>query len=149
MTHTVKEFNIVNEAGVNVSLEFPCFFFVFCFFFFFFFLWSNGCSQISASSAFCRFSLYIWKFSVHSLLKPRLKDFEHCLASVWNECNCMVVWTFFGIALLWNWNENWHFSIPCLLLSFLNWVGPLNFKLQDIWLWVTKPSWLYGSLRPF
>ena len=112
VTHTVKEFNIVNEAGVNVSLEFPCFFYD----------PTDVHNLISGSSAFCQFSLYIWKFSVHSLLKPRLKDFEHCLVIMWNECNRMVVWTFFGIALLWNWNENWHFSVPCLLLSFLNWV---------------------------
>ena len=29
---------------------------------------------------------------------------------MWNECNCTVIWTFFGIAFLWNWNENWHFQ---------------------------------------
>ena len=28
-----------------------------------------------------------------------LKDFEHNLASIWNECNCTLVWTFFSIAL--------------------------------------------------
>ena len=38
------------------------------------------------------------KFLVHELLKPSLENFEHYLASVWNECNCVVVWTFFGIA---------------------------------------------------
>ena len=32
--------------------------------------------------------LYIWKFLVHILLKPSLKDFEHYLASMWNEHNC-------------------------------------------------------------
>ena len=36
--------------------------------------------------------------------------FEHYFASMWNECNCVVVWTFFGIALLWDWNENWLFQ---------------------------------------
>ena len=45
--------------------------------------------------------LYIWKFSVHVLLKPSLKDFEYYLASMWNESNCIVVWTFFVVALLW------------------------------------------------
>ena len=35
--------------------------------------------------------------------------FEH-LADMWNECSCAVVWTFFGAALLWDWNENWHFQ---------------------------------------
>ena len=42
-------------------------------------------------------SLYIWKFSVHKLLKSSLKDFEHNLASMWNEHNCMVVWTFLAL----------------------------------------------------
>ena len=36
-------------------------------------------------------------------LKPSLKDFEHYLGSMWNECNFVVVWTFFTIALLWDW----------------------------------------------
>ena len=36
-------------------------------------------------------------------LKPSLKDFEHYVGSMWNECNFVVVWTFFTIALLWDW----------------------------------------------
>ena len=48
----------------------------------------------------------IWKFLVRELLKLSLKDFEHNLASMWNECNCTVVWTFFGVTFLWDWNEN-------------------------------------------
>ena len=35
---------------------------------------------------------------VHVLLKPSLENFEHYFASMWNGCNCVVVWTFFGIA---------------------------------------------------
>ena len=31
------------------------------------------------------------EFSVHVLLKPSWKDFEHYLASMWNEHNCVVV----------------------------------------------------------
>ena len=58
---------------------------------------------ISGSSAFSKSSLKIWKFMVHLLLKPSLEDFEPYLASVWDECNCVVVWTFFGIAFLWDW----------------------------------------------
>ena len=42
----------------------------------------NVGSLISGSSAFSKSSLYIWKFSVHILLKPNMKDFEHNLASV-------------------------------------------------------------------
>ena len=59
------------------------------------------CSLISGSSTFSESSLYIWKFSVHIQLKPSLKNFEHYLASMWNECNCMVVWTFFGLPFFW------------------------------------------------
>ena len=59
---------------------------------------TNVGNLISGSSAFSKASLYIWNFLVHALLKPSLKDFEHNLANTWNECNCMVVWTFVGIA---------------------------------------------------
>ena len=37
---------------------------------------------------------------------------------MWNECNCTVVWKLFGIAFLWDWNENWHFPVLWPLLSF-------------------------------
>ena len=92
---------------------------------------------ISDSSAFYRSSLNIWKFSVHILLKPSLENFEHYFASMWNECNCPVVWTFFGIVLLWDWNENWPFPVLWSLLSFLNllayWVQHFNsIILQDL-----------------
>ena len=46
-----------------------------------------------------------WKFTVHILLKPGFGNFEHYFTSVWDECNCAVVWAFFGIAFLWDWNE--------------------------------------------
>ena len=73
---------------------------------------------ISASSALSKYNLYIWKFSVHMLLKPSLKNFEHYLASMWNERNCGIVWTFFGIAFLWDWNENWPIPVLWWLLIF-------------------------------
>ena len=65
---------------------------------------------ISGSSAFSKFSLNIWKFSVHVLLKPGLENFEHYFTSVWDECNCVIVWAFLGNAFLWDWNENWLFQ---------------------------------------
>ena len=90
--HTVKSFSIVKEAEA-VFLEFPCFL----------------CDPadignlISGSFAFSKSSLYVWKYSVHVLLMPSLKDFEHYFAGVWNECNCVVVWTlslpFFGTGM--------------------------------------------------
>ena len=51
----------------------------------------------------------IWKFMV--LLKPGLENFEHYFTSMWHEYNCVVVWAFFGIAFLWDWNENWPFPV--------------------------------------
>ena len=57
----------------------------------------NGGKLISGSSVFSQSSLYIWKFSVHVLLKASLRDFDHYLACMWNECNCTIDWTFFGI----------------------------------------------------
>ena len=53
---------------------------------------------ISGSSAFSKTSLNIWKFTVHVLLKLGLENFEHYFTSMWDECNCEVVWAFFGIA---------------------------------------------------
>ena len=52
---------------------------------------------ISCSYAFSKCSLNIWKFSVHILLKPSLKDFEHWLASMGNELNCALVLTVFPV----------------------------------------------------
>ena len=154
--HRVRSFNIVNKAKVDVSF------------------W-NSLAFSMIQHMLTIWSLIplpflnpawtsIWKFSVHVLLKPSLKDFEHNLVnmlgrfpgegkgyplqysglensmdcivhevtksgtwlsnfhfvSMWNECKCMVVWTFFGIALLWDWNENWLSPVLWPLLSFQN-----------------------------
>ena len=72
MIHTVKGFSVVNEAEVDVFLELSCFFFDPI----------DAGNLISGSSAFSKSSLYIWKFSVHILLKPSLENFEHYFASV-------------------------------------------------------------------
>jgi len=81
----------------------------------------HGCwPLISGSSAFSKSSLNIWKVMVHVLLKPGLENFEHRFASVWDEGNFMVVWAFFGIAFLWDQNENWPFPVVWPPLSFPN-----------------------------
>ena len=111
--HTVKGFGIVNKAEIDVFLELSCF--------------SHDPvdvgNLISGSSAFSKTSLNIRKFTVHVLLKPGLENFEHYFTSVWDECKCAVVWAFFGIAFLWDWNENWPFPVPWPLLSFPNWLA--------------------------
>ena len=94
-------------------------------------LWSNKCQLISGLSAFLKPTLYIWKYLVQVVLKPSLKNFEHYLSSMWNECKCMVVWTFFGIALLWNWNENWHFSSPVATAEISKFAGILSATLSQ------------------
>ena len=86
--HTVKGFGIVNKAEIDV---FSCFFDDRV----------DAGNLISDSSAFSKTSLNIWKFTIHILLKSGLENFT----SMWDECNCVVVWAFFGIAFLWDWNE--------------------------------------------
>ena len=88
--HIVKGFSVVNEAEVDVFLEFFCFFYDPL----------DVGNLISGSSVFSVSNLNIWRFLVHVLLKPGVENFEHYFASVWDEHNCAVVWTFFGIAFL-------------------------------------------------
>ena len=127
MIYTVKGFGIVNKAEVDVFLEFSCFFDDL----------ADASNLISGSSAFFKSSLNVWRFSVHILLKPGLGNFEHYFSWVWDEYNCAVVWTFFGIAFLWDWNENWPFPVPWPLLSFPNllayWVRTFTASSFRIW----------------
>ena len=102
-------------------------------------------SLISDSSAFSKPSLYIWKFLAHILLKLSLKDFEHYFASMRNEHNCVTVWTFFGIALLWDWNENRLFPILWPLLSFPN---LLMYRVRHFSSVQFSYSVVFDSLRP-
>ena len=108
VNYRVKSFGLINKA--DVFLEFYCFFNDIM----------DGGNLISGTSAVSKSSLNIWKFTVHVLLKPGLENFEHCFASMWDECNCVAVWAFFGIAFLWNWNENWSFPVLWPRLCFPN-----------------------------
>ena len=83
---------------------------------------------MSCSFAFSKSSLNIWNFTVHVLLNPGLENVEHHFANVWDESNCVVLWTFFGIAFLWGWNENWPFPVL--------WPRP-----QELWGWVFQFCW--------
>ena len=87
--HTVKGFGIVNKAEIDVFLGLSCFF---C-------DPTNVGNLISGSSAFSKSSLNIWNSSVHVLLKPHLGNFKHYFASMWDECNCVVVSAFFKRSL--------------------------------------------------
>ena len=100
--HSVKGFSVVNKAEVDIFLELSCFFYD----------PTDVGNLISGPSAFSKSSLNIWKFMVHALLTSALENFEHYFARVWDECNCAVLWAFFGFAFLWDWNENWSFQSP-------------------------------------
>ena len=70
--HTVKGFDTLDKAEVDVFLELSCF--------------SDDLMDvgnlISGSSAFSKTSLNIWKFIDHVLLKPGWENFEHYFASM-------------------------------------------------------------------
>ena len=134
LIYTVKGFSIVNKAEVDVFLELSRFF-------------DDPMdvgNLISGSSAFSKTSLNIWKFTVHVLLKPGLankllelvmlkitkSNFEHYFANMWDECNCSVAWAFFGVAFLWDWNENWPFPVLWPLL-FSIFAGILSVALSQ------------------
>ena len=106
--HTVKGFGIVNKAETDVFLGLSCFF---------------GDPADAGN----------WSLVPLPFLKPAWTSgssrFTYCwslawkilnITSMWDECNCVVVWAFFGIAFLWDWNENWPFLVLWPLLSFPN-----------------------------
>ena len=111
-----KGFGTVNKAEIDV------------------FIWNSSFFDdpadvggfISGSYGFSKTNLNIWKFTVHLLLKPGWDNFEHYFTSMWDECNCAVVWAFFGIAFLWDWSGDWPFpvlwpqlSVPNLLIYWV------------------------------
>ena len=70
--HTVKGFDIVNKAEIDVFLELSCFFHD----------PADVGHLISGSSAFSKTSSNIREFTVHVLLKPGLENFEHYFTNV-------------------------------------------------------------------
>ena len=80
---------------------------------------------ISGSSAFSKSSLYIWKLSVHILLKSSLKDFEHNFDSMLNKCNCILTWTFFCSTSL---GLKWKLIFSSLVANF--WVFQIFWHIE-------------------
>ena len=105
---TVKDFSIVNEAKVDIFLELSCFF-------------HDPADVGNLALVILPFLKSAWTFGI--------SQFMYCwslawrilsITSVWDECNCAVVWAFFGIAFLWDWNETRPFPVLWPLLSFPN-----------------------------
>ena len=121
VTHTVKGFGIVIKAEVDVFLELSCFFDDLV----------DAGNLISGSSAFSKTSLNIRKFMVHVLLKPGLENFKHYFTSVWDECNCAVVWAFFGIAFFLELEWKLTFSSLVATAEFSKFAGILSAALSQ------------------
>ena len=108
--YTVKGFGVINKAEIDVFLALSCFSVIQQMLT----VWSLvplpflNPAWTSGSSRFT----YCWSLA--------WRIFEHYFVSMWDECNCAVVWAFFGIAFLWDWNENWLFPVLWPLLSFPN-----------------------------
>ena len=94
---------------------------------------------ISGSSAFSKSRLNIWKFMAHVFVKAGLEKFEHYFARVWDECNCALLWSFFGIAFLWDWGfpgglEGKSVCLQCRRPGFDPWVRKIP------WRWKGQPT---------
>ena len=143
----VKCFDVVNKAEADVSLELSCFFHD----------PADVDNLISRSSAFSKSSLNIRKFMVHVLLKPGLENFEHYFASVWDERNCVVVWTFFGSGMktnlfqscshCWVFQICWHIKCSTLTASsFRIWNSLVGIPSPPVALFTVmlpKAHWLW------
>ena len=94
-----KDFSrrIVNKAKIDVFVELSCFF--------------HDPADVGIWSLVpLPFLNRIWtsesvhillNISVHVLLKPDLENFEYYFTSVWDECNCAVVWAFWALSFFW------------------------------------------------
>ena len=108
--HTVKGFDIVNKAEIDVYLELSCFFHD----------PADVSNLISGSSAFSKTSLNIRKFMVHILLKAGLENFEHYFISMWDECSwntallIYISFNFVAAKFVSPWNFNLILTCTCL-----------------------------------
>ena len=118
--HTVKGFGIVNKAEIEVFLELSWFFHD----------PADVGNLLSGSSAFSKTSLNIWNFTVHILLKPGLENFEHYFTSVWDECNCVIVWALWHcLSLGLEWKLT--FSSPVATAAFSKFADILSAALSQ------------------
>ena len=82
---------------------------------------------ISGFSAFSKTSLNIWKFMVYVFLKPGLENFKHYFTSMWDECNCAVLWHCLSLGLEWKLT----FSSPVATAEFSQFADILSEALSQ------------------
>ena len=107
MIHPVKGFSAVNEAEVDIFLELSCLFY-------------DPMDVAIWSLVSLPFTNSAWTSGCSRFMKPGLENFEHYFASLSGECNSCGSLNIFGIAFLWNWNENLSFPVLWPLMSFPN-----------------------------
>ena len=113
----IQRLSVDNEAEVDVFLEFSCFLSA----------PTDTYNIISGSSAFSKSSLNIWKFLVHKLLKPSLKELEHYLVSMRNEqFDHSSALAFFEIAI------KTDLSSPVATVEFSKFAGILSGALNSL-----------------
>ena len=105
----------LTELNWDVFLELSCFF--------------DDPADVGSLISGSKSSRNIWKFLVHILLKTSLKDFEHYLVSIWNESNCVVVWTLFSISLSLRLKWKLTFSSPIATAEFSKFADILSIAL--------------------
>ena len=138
--HRVKGFDVVSTVEVHVFLE------LFCFFDYKWMLaiWSLVPLPFLNPAWTCRSSwfTYCWSLAWRILSITLL---------AWDECNCAVVWAFFGIAFLWDWNENWPFPVLWPLLSYpICWhIECITFTASSFRIWNTSTGILSPPLALF
>ena len=118
--HTVKGFSIINEAEVDVSLEFSCSLYD----------PTSAGNLISGFSAFSKPNLYIWNFSVHILLKPSLKDLSIILLACEMSaivCSLSILWHCLSLRLEWKLT----FSSPVATAEFYKFADILSAALSQ------------------
>ena len=104
--HMVKGLGVINKVEVDILLVFSCLLIIQWMLAIWSWVplsflnpaWTSGSSKL----------MYYWSLAWRILSITLLKK---CVSCVWDECNFAVVWTFFGIAFLWDWNENWPFPV--------------------------------------
>ena len=76
-------------------------------------------------------------FTVHILPKLGLENIERYFTSMWDESNCVVVWAFFGIAILWDWNENrfFHYCGHCWVFQICWHIECSTFTALSLRIW--------------